>query len=163
MNLVNMLYFPNTSQFSHRQSFYREWIRKSFPADREGLAVLNPILPCEWWRNGHRHHHREESGPFWWIIDHAWGSRTWTCIAIDLTQVSILPPLSQNYRLHDHYYPQWSSCSLSSSSSSGSTCSRSRSFSPSPSSRSPSSRSFSPVEKDNWSKKPPSSSLPVHM
>ena len=30
---------------SHHQSFPREWIRKSFPVDREGLTVLNPILP----------------------------------------------------------------------------------------------------------------------
>ena len=32
--------------FSHRQTFYREWISKSFPADREGLTVLKSILPC---------------------------------------------------------------------------------------------------------------------
>ena len=30
----------------HHQSFHRECIRKSFPIDREGLTVLNPILPC---------------------------------------------------------------------------------------------------------------------
>ena len=34
--------------FSHHQSFCMEWVRKSFPVDREGLTVLNSILPC--WR-----------------------------------------------------------------------------------------------------------------
>ena len=37
--------------FSHHQTFYREWISKSFPADREGLTVLKSILPCWWWGN----------------------------------------------------------------------------------------------------------------
>jgi len=32
--------------FSYHQTFYREWISKSFPADREGLTVLKSILPC---------------------------------------------------------------------------------------------------------------------
>ena len=33
----------------HHQSFYREWIRKSFHVGREGL--LKWILPCWWWEN----------------------------------------------------------------------------------------------------------------
>ena len=38
-------------EISHHQSFYREWIRKTFPVDREGLTVLKSILPCWWWKN----------------------------------------------------------------------------------------------------------------
>ena len=34
--------------FYHYQSFSREWIRKSFPAHREGSTLLNLILPCKW-------------------------------------------------------------------------------------------------------------------
>ena len=37
--------------FSQPKSFYREWIRKSFPVDREGLTVLKSILPCWWWED----------------------------------------------------------------------------------------------------------------
>ena len=37
--------YRNTSQ-----SFYRGWIRKSFPVGREGLTVLKSILPCWWWQ-----------------------------------------------------------------------------------------------------------------
>ena len=39
--------FPNSfggvRTFSHHQSFCREWIRKSFPVDREGLTTLVKI------------------------------------------------------------------------------------------------------------------------
>ena len=38
--------FGGGRTFSHHQFFYREWIRKSFPVDREGLTVLKSILPC---------------------------------------------------------------------------------------------------------------------
>ena len=31
----------------HHKSFTKEWIRKSFPVDREELTVLNPLLPCK--------------------------------------------------------------------------------------------------------------------
>ena len=41
--------FGGVRTFSHHQSFYREWIRKSFPVNREGLTVLKSILPCWWW------------------------------------------------------------------------------------------------------------------
>ena len=44
--------FGGGRTFSHHQFFYREWIRKSFPVDREGLTVLKSILPCWWWENG---------------------------------------------------------------------------------------------------------------
>ena len=43
--------FGGVRTFSHHQSFYREWIRKSFPVDTEGLTVLKSILPCWWWEN----------------------------------------------------------------------------------------------------------------
>ena len=42
---------PKQGTFSHHQFFYREWIRKSFPVDREGLTVLKSILPCWWGEN----------------------------------------------------------------------------------------------------------------
>ena len=42
----NLLSFGGGRTFSHHQFFYREWIRKSFPVDREGLTVLKSILPC---------------------------------------------------------------------------------------------------------------------
>ena len=38
--------FGGVRTFSHHQFFCREWIRKSFPVDREGLIVLKSILPC---------------------------------------------------------------------------------------------------------------------
>ena len=41
--------FGGVRTFSHHQSFFREWIRKSFPVDREGLTVLKSILLCWWW------------------------------------------------------------------------------------------------------------------
>ena len=31
--------------------FWWPFYSSSFPVDREGLAVLNPILPCKWWYN----------------------------------------------------------------------------------------------------------------
>ena len=37
--------FGGAQTFSDHQFFYREWIRKSFPVDREGLTVLKSILP----------------------------------------------------------------------------------------------------------------------
>ena len=44
--------FGGVRTFSHHQSFYREWIRKSFPVGRAWLIVLKSILPCWWWENG---------------------------------------------------------------------------------------------------------------
>ena len=47
--------FPNNSRVLveyvhiHHQFVPRECIGKSFPVDREELAVLNPILSCKWW------------------------------------------------------------------------------------------------------------------
>jgi len=38
--------FGGARTISQHQFFYREWIRKSFPVDREGLTVLKSILPC---------------------------------------------------------------------------------------------------------------------
>ena len=38
--------FGGVRTFSQQQFFYREWIRKSFPVDREGLTVLKSVLPC---------------------------------------------------------------------------------------------------------------------
>ena len=42
--------FDGARTISQHQFFYREWIRKSFPVDREGLTVLKSILPCWWWQ-----------------------------------------------------------------------------------------------------------------
>ena len=42
--------FGGARTISQHQFFYREWIRKSFPVDREGLTVLKSILPCWWWQ-----------------------------------------------------------------------------------------------------------------
>ena len=39
--------FGGVGTFLHQQSFYMEWIRKSFPVDREGLTVLKSILPAD--------------------------------------------------------------------------------------------------------------------
>ena len=38
--------FGGVRTFSHHQSFYKEWIRKTLPVGREGLTVLKSILPC---------------------------------------------------------------------------------------------------------------------
>jgi len=38
--------FGGARTISQHQFFYREWIRKSFPVDREGLTVFKSILPC---------------------------------------------------------------------------------------------------------------------
>ena len=38
--------FGGARTISQHQFFYRKWIRKSFPVDREGLTVLKSILPC---------------------------------------------------------------------------------------------------------------------
>ena len=43
--------FGGVLTFSHHH--HREWIRKSFPVDREGLTVLKSILLCWCWENGH--------------------------------------------------------------------------------------------------------------
>ena len=45
--------FGGARTISQHQFFYREWIRKSFPVDREGLTVLKSILPCWWWQIDH--------------------------------------------------------------------------------------------------------------
>ena len=44
--------FGGARTISQHQFFYRGWIRKSFPVDREGLTVLKSILPCWWWQIG---------------------------------------------------------------------------------------------------------------
>ena len=38
--------FGGARTISQHPFFYREWIRKSFPLDREGLAVLKSIFHC---------------------------------------------------------------------------------------------------------------------
>ena len=42
--------FGGARTISQHQFFYREWIRNSFPVDREGLPVVKSILPCWWWQ-----------------------------------------------------------------------------------------------------------------
>ena len=57
--------FGGARTISQHQFFYREWIRKSFPVDREGLTVLKSILPCWWWQIGlynSESHHMTNSG-----------------------------------------------------------------------------------------------------
>ena len=59
---------------SHHQSFPRGWIRKSFPVDREGLTVLNSILPVNEHRiifqSGLTYSHKDEMDPIQTIKTH---------------------------------------------------------------------------------------------